>query len=205
MVYLKIYSTAKMMRHGRNSKSRIYLTFKSLASIMASGGADVSATTAISAKNLTLNLKGGSDLDKLNLKTNNLKGTFASGSDAEISFSATQTTQNIDIEASGGSDIEFSNINAENLQLVLRGGSDAELNGQANQFNVTASSGSDIEAGSFRVNKCQMNLSGSSDASIEVNGEMNVSLSGGSDLICKGNPKVISQNVCKSCDFNVRR
>ncbi len=97
---LYIYSDARIMKSHRRM---VHLTFKELNSIKASGGSDVFAETTIAtAGKFELNLSGGSDLNKINLKADALTGSFSGGSDAKISF---VSVQNIKLDASGGSDI----------------------------------------------------------------------------------------------------
>ena len=102
---LYIYSDARIMKSHRRM---VHLTFKELNSIKASGGSDVFAETTIAtAGKFELNLSGGSDLNKINLKADALTGSFSGGSDAKISF---VSVQNIKLDASGGSDIVLNNV-----------------------------------------------------------------------------------------------
>lgn len=205
---LNIYSNTQLSRNWRNgrngkiSRTKIHLTFKDLKSIKASGGSDVTATTTIQVDQLDLNLQGGSDLERFKLKANSLKGYFSGGSDAEIIF---ESIQNIDIKANGGSDLEFRDMSAEQCNLVLSGGSDADLEGKIKELSIEGHGGSDIDAYNLKVEKCKLDLSGSSDANISITGTLDVILSGGSDLFCKGVPEITRKSVCKSCDFTLRR
>jgi hypothetical protein len=196
---LYIYSDARIMKSHRRM---VHLTFKELNSIKASGGADVSAETTITAAGkFALNLSGGSDLKNLNLKAGALTGNFSGGSDAKISF---VSVQNIELDASGGSDIYLKNISGEAFTLTLNGGSDAILEGNTGKLMITARGGSDITAHNLNVKDCILDLFGSSDAKMNVTGTLDVTLSGGSDLLCKGNPRITNRSICKSCDVSIR-
>ncbi len=195
---LRIYSDARILR---SHKRKIHLTFKELNSIKASGGSDVSAETTIKTENFEINLSGGSDLNKLNLQAEALTGNFSGGSDVKMSF---ESVNNVEMEASGGSDIILNNISGETFKLTLHGGSDAILEGNTGRLMITASGGSDISANNLEVKDCVLDLSGSSDAKMNITGTLDVTLNGGSDLLCKGNPRITNRNICKSCDVSMR-
>jgi hypothetical protein len=195
---LKIYCKPHIMKA---KKRKIYLTFKELNGIKASGGSDVYAGSTITSDKFEVVLSGGSDLDKLILKTGNFKGDIGGGSDAVIAF---ESVQDVIFEVTGGSDVELSNVSGETFELRLGGGSDAIINGNVNRSIIRASGGSDIDAYGFTVNDCEVYLSGASEASISVNSTLDLTLGGASNFYCKGNPKIIHEDVCKSCDFEIR-
>ena len=198
---LRIYADVKMVKHN-GSKSKIYLTFKDLNSLTASEGSDIDAETSIKSERIELKLSSGSDLSKFNLRAKQLMGRFSSGSDVNITF---ESIQQIDIEANGGSDLVLRKISGESCKLKLSGGSDAILDGAVSKLEITAGGGSDIEAYNLEVKNCALDLSGSSDAQMNVTGTLDITLSGGSDVSCTGNPQITNQNICKSCDLVVRR
>ena len=71
---LNIYSDSKIVK---SKQRKIYLTFKELNSIRASGGSDIYSETTITSEKFDLNLSGGSDLDRLNLHANKFIGKFS--------------------------------------------------------------------------------------------------------------------------------
>jgi len=183
-----------------NGISRIYLTFRELNSIQASGGSDISAETLIKSGDFELELSGGSDLEKLELDAERVRGRFSGGSDARIDF---ESIRYIDITASGGSDITLNEISGETCELELGGGSDAVLRGSIDALSVKASGGSDIEASGLDIIECRMDLSGSSDAETGFVETLELDLSGGSDFSCHGSPRIIRMDICSSCDMRI--
>jgi len=183
-----------------NGISRIYLTFRELNSVKASGGSDVSAETLIKSGDFELELSGGSDLERLGLDAERVSGKFSGGSDIRIDF---ESIREIDITASGGSDIELNEISGESCELELGGGSDAVLRGSIDALSVKASGGSDIEASGLDMIDCKMDLSGSSDAETGFVETLELDLSGGSDFSCHGSPRIIRMDICSSCDMRI--
>lgn len=201
---LKIYATNRLSinwKNDRQHRKKIYVSFVNLKSIRASGGSDVEATQVIQAKDLSINLSGGSDLERFILKANSLNGKLSGGSDVSIAF---ETIQKINLVASGGSDLVLRDISGNACKLDISSGSDAILSGEVTNLEITASGGSDIDSHSLKVNDCTLALSGSSDAYMEVQGKLDISLSGGSDVSLRGSPQIVRKDICKSCDLSVR-
>lgn len=195
---LYIRSDNKVMNNGI---SRIHLTFSELNSLKASGGSDITAETVLNTNDFELDLSGGSDLERLKLNADRIKGKFSGGSDVRIDF---ESIQEIEIVASGGSDIELNGISGESCELELGGGSDALLSGSIDELNVEASGGSDIEAEGLDIIDCKMDLSGSSDAKTGFVESIELELSGGSDFSCHGSPRIVSMDLCNSCDVDIQ-
>ncbi len=186
----------------RKSKMRkIHLVFEDLEAIAASGGSDVEAKGSISSDRMAIALSGGSDLRFEELSTEKFSGKFSGGSDASINFDG-HSSQNMAIQASGGSDLRVEGVNVESLAMQTSGGSDVHMDGVALNASVQASGGSDFDAEGLKIEVCTIDVAGSSDARIHVSQTLNANLGGGSDVECSGNPKVVHQQVCKSCDLS---
>ncbi len=195
---LFIYSDTQI----RKSKKRVvHLTVKELEEISASGGADIKGTNTLTSDRLVIQCSGGSDLHLPGIHTGDFKATLSGGSDAKVTL---QGSGSVVINAAGGSDVNLRDISGEECNLDLSGGSDAVLSGDVNQLTIQASGGSDIEGDELDVKTASIHLSGSSDAKLTVANELRMILSGGSDLTCYGNPRILQQNVCKSCDVRIQ-
>ncbi len=86
----------------------------------------------------------------------------------------------------------------------MSSGSDAYLSGQVDQLSMRASSGSDVDGLDLVANSGMLDLSGSSDVDIRIEEEVEISLSGGSDLYIQGSPRIVHQDICKACDLRIR-
>ena len=79
-------------------------------------------------------------------------------------------------------------ITAGNADFNLSGGSDVRLTGSADDLSIDCSGGSHINLEGFLVNNADIKLSGGSHATVNVDGTLNVDLSGGSKVYYIGEP-----------------
>ena len=196
---LKIRMT-KGLSIKKSKMKRIYLTFVEVDAISASGGSDIIAEQSITTDKFSLALSGGSDLKFAGLKVDKLSGAFSGGSDASIDF-VNHSTNKMSIQASGGSDIRLEGVRVNSLSMATSGGSDVRIEGTAEEASIVASGGSDFDGADCIMEDCSLTMGGSSDAKIHVTGTLSAILGGGSDVSCTGNPRVVSKQVCKSCDL----
>lgn len=201
-IYNKSRNRAFSWKNLRNVTQKAYVTVTDLKEIIASGGVDIVFENLLKTNNFSVNMSGGTDLEKLTLSCNNFTGNFSGGSDAEIRFLA---AQNIKVTASGGSDVELFDIDARHCQVTASGGSDVELTGKTEEFIVSASGGCDLSASRFQARDCTADVSGAADASIRVTDRLNINVSGASDVVCYGNPRQVDKNVNKSSSLSMRR
>lgn len=191
----------KNIREMNNATQKAYVTVTDLSGISASGGVDIYFETPIKTNDFELEMSGGSDLEDLTLSCNNFSCDFSGGCDAEIRFSS---AQNVKAEVSGGSDVYFSGINAQKCEISAGGGCDIDLKGKTKEFTVDASGGCDVSASNFIASNCVASFSGAADGEIHVTNRLNVSASGGSDVICLGNPKTVDKSIGKSSSLTFR-
>ena len=97
------------------------------------------------------------------------------------------SSSDFSVELSGGSRID-GDIAAADADFELSGGSQVILAGSANDLVVKGSGGSQFDLEAFSVNNADINLSGGSRATVNVDGTLNVDLSGGSQVIYIGEP-----------------
>lgn len=122
----------------KNQTIKVYLNYKTLTGLTASGGSDVYTQNNIKSDVLNLRASGGSDL-KLMLTVKDLTLTISGGSDADLKGSG----ENLQLTASGGSDINAFEYSVNNAKATVSGGSDANL--YVNKaLEASASGGSDI-------------------------------------------------------------
>lgn len=117
---------------------KVYVTYKSLKSISATGGSDVYTENILKGDVLNLTASGGSDL-KLSLAVKDLSLTVSGGSDAALKGSA----ENMQASASGGSDIDAFEFAVNNAKVHVTGGSDANINVNK-ALEASATGGSDV-------------------------------------------------------------
>ncbi len=133
----------------------VYLTFREIDAITASGGSDVEASGTINQDKLTIECSGGSDL-KIDLKVDDLELSASGGSDADITGEA----RVFHATSSGGSDLEAMGLKTAECTLESSGGSDAHVY-VTETLKVVASGASDVYYKGDAV--VDASVSGSSD------------------------------------------
>ncbi len=106
----------------KNQSIKVYVNYKTLKRLAASGGSDVVTQNTLKTDMLSLSASGGSDL-KLNLTCKDLSLSISGGSDAELNGSA----ENFKVAASGGSDVDAFAFPVNYAKATVSGGSDANL------------------------------------------------------------------------------
>jgi hypothetical protein len=150
---LKIYSKKKMFKPGQR---KVYVTFRNIDGIKATGGSDITAESVINVSSLEIGAHGGSDVE-MEIKSDDLQCKITGGSDADLKGEVKEFTA----EANGGSDIKAKELITENCSLNISGGSDAYITVNS-ELNVEASGGSDVTYyGNAKIKN--INSSGGSD------------------------------------------
>ncbi|SFG67229.1 head GIN domain-containing protein [Pedobacter insulae] len=106
----------------KNQSIKVYVNYKNLKRLAASGGSDVYTQNTLKTDLLNLTASGGSDL-KLALICKDLSLTISGGSDAELKGGA----ENLKVTASGGSDVAAFGFPVNYAKATVSGGSDANL------------------------------------------------------------------------------
>ncbi|WP_432711090.1 head GIN domain-containing protein [Pedobacter sp.] len=133
------YATNNNMRRGsKDGDIKVYVTFKNLRALFASGDSDIKGQNTINVPRMTITASGGSDVD-LHLITTTLDITSSGGSDIDLRGKAT----NMNVSSSGGSDVDAKDFIVENARVSSSGGSDVELH-VTKALDVTASGGSEV-------------------------------------------------------------
>ena len=176
----------------RRDIRKVHITLPKLEKITASGGSDILPLTQFRTDNMKIVMSGGSDLKGLSLDCQTLDCKMSGGSDANIHI---VNNKSVKINNSGGSDLSLSGVSAEMMDVQSSGGSDVKLEGETNKLQLTSSGGSDVSAFKLKTRNCTASVSGSADVDIYVTKSLNASISGVSDVRCKGNPQKVVKTV----------
>jgi hypothetical protein len=150
-------------------KQIVYITVRDLKLLNCSGAVEVSGNSPIALQDLEVRVSGASKVS-LNLQLNQLK-----------------------LNTSGASEIHF-NLQADQLFMTTSGASDIELIGKANGFEINSSGASKLNAFDFEVATAKISASGASDAKVNVAQQIELSVSGASELYYKGNATIVNQH-----------
>ncbi|WP_199118657.1 head GIN domain-containing protein [Pedobacter sp. ASV28] len=141
----------------KNTDIKVYITYKKLNAITASGGSDVNTENILNTDKITLTTSGGSDLE-LNIVCKDITITTSGGSDLDLKGSA----ENMVLVASGGSDVDAYGFKVNYAKVNTSGGSDIKLYVEK-ALDVNASGGSDIH---YKGNAALRKMSNSKSADI---------------------------------------
>jgi hypothetical protein len=123
---------------------------------------------------------------------------LSGGSHTEIT--GFNLSHDLTIELSEGSHLD-GNISATNVDMEVSGGSHLELAGSADNLAVVGSGGSHLTMGSFPANDATVKIIGGSEATINVNGTLDVEVSGGSRVVYDGEPAIGDVNLSGGSTF----
>ena len=112
-------------------------------------------------------------------------------------------TGDFECEISGASEVT-GYLKATSSYIVLSGASKIKINGSAGDIKIDASGASQVDLANFTVNDADISFSGASDGSLNINGRLDVSLSGGSFLEYGGNPILGDFNVTGGSELKRR-
>jgi hypothetical protein len=142
----------------KNKKLRVYVSFKKLELLDASGASDVQVAGVITEPSFTLTLSGASDF-KGAVKVTDLKMDLSGASDVTIKGFATSVA----IESSGASDIDGYDLVTDICTAKASGASDINITVNK-ELNASASGSSDISYKGNGVMK-EIHTGGSSNVS----------------------------------------
>ncbi len=123
---------------GRNRYVKVYLTFRQLSSLAATGGAKVVGQGPLSFRDLNVSAAGGADV-KLNFTADDLNASASGGADVVLAG----TARTLNAEGSGGADLDARKLTVEVGNANSSGGSNVYIYA-TRELNLKASGGSDI-------------------------------------------------------------
>ena len=155
---LRIYYDGEKFLGLRNKQLKVYVAFKMIDKIEASGACDVLVAGTITAEALSLHFSGASDF-KGNVKVKELNLDLSGASDLSISG----TASTVRIESSGASDVKGYGLTTDLCSANASGASDINITVNK-ELNVHASGASKISYSGDALIK-EMHTSGSSKIS----------------------------------------
>jgi Putative auto-transporter adhesin, head GIN domain len=155
---LKIYYEGDKNWNTGKKKLKVYVAFKNLENLQASGACDVQVAGNITGSSLRIDCSGASDF-KGGVKVDKLSLELSGASDVKIAGTATTVT----IESSGASDVKGYDLVAETCTAKASGASDINITVNK-EMNAHASGASDISFKGGAIIK-DMHSSGASSVS----------------------------------------
>ena len=135
---LHIFYMGDKIRYGNNSKMNVYVGYKNLEQLQASGASNIFVAGVMELPFLNVQLSGASQL-KGQLKISDLNMKLSGASEAKL-LGAVKT---INVECSGASDVKAYDLIAENCNVKASGASDVNIT-VTNDMAANASGASNI-------------------------------------------------------------
>ncbi len=167
---LEVYTENKKNLKISSFKLIVYITINNLTEIECSGASDLKSTGELNFDNIKLSFSGASDIN------------------------LTLNAQTIDLSISGASDAKL-NIKAQKIKADVYGASDVVLAGSVPLLELISSGASDVKAEKLDVQDGNISCLGASVTKVRVSDNINIDVSGASDLTIKGNPKIGTKSV----------
>ena len=130
----------------------------------------------------------------------NLSGLSLSG--ASKGNVKLQQDKPLKVELSGAAELEGA-LEIDKLEMELSGSSHANFEGSSQSMKADLSGASELVARQLRSSKATIDMSGASEASIWVIERLEADISGGSELLYKGNPAY--SNIDKGAGADARK
>jgi Putative auto-transporter adhesin, head GIN domain len=135
---LNIYYDGEKKWNSQKKKLRVYVSFKNLEKLNASGACDIVVSGSIAVSALSMQLSGACDFKGM-VKVNTLKLNLSGASDVKISG----TANTVDIESNGASDVKGYDLVTDFCNAKASGASDINITVNK-ELNANANGASDI-------------------------------------------------------------
>lgn len=119
---LHVFYKGDRIRYGKNFKMNVYVGYKNLEQLQASGAASIFIIGIMEQQILNIQLSTASEL-KGQVKVTDLNMKLSGASEAKIAG----TVKNVNIESSGASDVKAYDLVAENCNVKATGASDVTI------------------------------------------------------------------------------
>ncbi len=130
---------------------------------------------------------------KVYVSGSNFKKFEASGACDYYSENKISNTESISIEMSGSSDATLE-LNSPKITAELTGAGKLTLKGETKDLSINGTGSSDFKCFDMQAENVDVDVTGASDAEVFASVRLNITATGSSDVVYKGNPSV-SQKV----------
>lgn len=163
--------------------TKVEITMPQLNDLELSGAAQATVSGFSSTENLNVKISGASSVKLLEMSIGDVKFDISGDSKAV----GEMTASDIEFDVSGASTVQIE-CSAVNINIYASGASNVQLGGSAGDIEIDASGVSYVELTDLKVDNADVNLSSSSRGTVNLNGQLDVNLSGASKLYWLGNP-----------------
>ena len=106
-----------------------------------------------------------------------------------------------EVELSGAAEAKIEDLHAESLTLSLHGASEMRASGNVGKLEVSAHGASEVDLEELLASDANVTATGASDIDISVQNTLRVRASGASDIVYRGDPKILQQSTSGASDL----
>lgn len=172
---------------GRLASLQATIAMPQLTELDISGAADGEVAGFNSVDDLDIELSGASTLELANMATGDIDFEISGASEVEGDIKA---GGDVTFDMSGASEVDADIEAVGDVELDMSGASRLEMKGSARNLRIEASGASHVDMDNFSVHDASIEFSGASQATIMLDGKLDVSLSGASQLYYVGEPAI---------------
>lgn len=171
-------------------KVDVYVTVPDIEGLSVAGSGDLVAEGRITARNLDLSVSGSGSM---------ILDADASGDiDADVSGSGRIEVRgkcrDFQSKVSGSGRVKLDVAIAERAEFGVSGSGKIQASGSAREVKVGVSGSGEILAANLVTDTCDIRISGSGDVEINVNKELDATISGSGTVSYKGNPAHVNSH-----------
>jgi hypothetical protein len=173
-----------------DDRVNVYVTMKALEGLSVSGSGDAIAETKFTTENLDLNVSGSGSL-KLDADASGDVEADVSGS-GHIELSG--KCKNLQSTVSGSGRVVMNETIASRAQFGVSGSGKIEASGSAQEVKTNISGSGKLLARDLKTDVCDVRISGSGDVEINVNKELDATITGSGTVTYSGNPAHVNSH-----------
>ncbi len=172
----------------------VYVTVPDVEGLSVAGSGDMIVESKITAKDLSLNVSGSGSLI-IDADASGDMGADVSGS-GKIELKG--KCRDFDSHVSGSGRVKMDVRIAERAAFGISGSGKILATGSAQEVKATISGSGEVLAADLVTDRCDVRISGSGDVEINVNKELDATISGSGSVTYKGNPAHVNSHASGS-------
>lgn len=176
------------------------ITMPQVVDVVLSGASDAEFRGQFEADQFSAVLNGASDLEGLQLTTNRAGISMYGAS----SYKGVLTANRASILAEGASECSLLSRDINTMELGVGSASEVDMKGRIATLRASLSAASELDGVDLAVEDLDIRMSGASEAKLGNHGTLRYNLSGASDLVVYGTPRILSSESGSGSSFKQR-
>jgi hypothetical protein len=173
-----------------DDKVNVYITMKTLEALSVSGSGDLIGETKFTADDLDLNVSGSGSLKLDADATGDVDADVSGSGHIELSGKC----KNFGSTVSGSGRVSMNETIAAKAQFGVSGSGKIEASGSSQEVRANISGSGKVLARDLKTDICDVRISGSGDVEINVNKELDATITGSGTVTYSGSPAHVNSH-----------